>query len=70
MNLGVLPDGDVVHVAHAFPPGWPRDDMVIGRTPPAHGTVLGKVLLASLPWEDAFSRQRVRVAAVHTPHNP
>lgn len=68
VNLGVLRDGDVVHVAHAFPPGWPRDDMVIGRTAAAHGTALGKVLLASLAWEDALARVNGSGWRQYTPH--
>ena len=58
VNLGVLRDDDVVHVAHAFPMGWPRGHMVIGRTAVAQSTALGKALLASLPWEEALSRVR------------
>ncbi len=68
VNLGVLCDGDVVHVAHSFPPGWPRDDMVIGRTAAAHGTALGKVLLATLPWEDALARVNGSGWRQYTPH--
>jgi IclR family transcriptional regulator, KDG regulon repressor len=56
VNLGVLRDAEVVHVAHAFPPGWPRENMDIGRTAVAQTTSLGKVLLANLAWEDALAR--------------
>ncbi len=56
VNLAVLLDADVVHVAHAFPPGWPRENMVVGRPAVSQATALGKVLLAYLPWEDALGR--------------
>lgn len=56
VNLGVLRDAEVVHVAHAFPSGYPRENMHIGRTAVAQTTALGKVLLATLPPEEALAR--------------
>lgn len=56
VNLGVLRDAEVVHVAHAFPPRYPRENMHIGRTAVAQTTALGKVLLATLPCEEALAR--------------
>jgi IclR family transcriptional regulator, KDG regulon repressor len=53
-NLGLLKAGKVIHVAHAFPPGWPRWNMDLGHAAIAHCTSLGKVLLAALPWEEAL----------------
>jgi IclR family transcriptional regulator, KDG regulon repressor len=53
-NLGLLKAGKVIHVAHAFPPGWPRWNMDLGHAALAHCTSLGKVLLAALPWEEAL----------------
>jgi IclR family KDG regulon transcriptional repressor len=53
-NLGLLKAGKVIHVAHAFPPGWPRWNMDLGHAALAHCTALGKVLLAALPWEEAL----------------
>jgi DNA-binding IclR family transcriptional regulator len=53
-NLGLLKAGKVIHVAHAFPPGWPRWNMDLGHAAFAHCTSLGKVLLAALPWEEAL----------------
>lgn len=58
VNLGLLLDADVVHVAHAFPEGWPRAEMDVGRSAAAQCTALGKSLLASLPWEAVISRIR------------
>jgi len=53
-NLGLLKAGKVIHVAHAFPPGWPRWNMDLGHAALAHCTALGKVLLAALSWEEAL----------------
>jgi IclR family transcriptional regulator, KDG regulon repressor len=53
-NLGLLKAGKVIHVAHAFPPGWPRWNMDLGHAAIAHCTSLGKVLLAALPWEEVL----------------
>jgi len=53
-NLGMLKAGKVIHVAHAFPPGWPRWNMDLGHAAIAHCTSLGKVMLAALPWEEAL----------------
>jgi IclR family transcriptional regulator, KDG regulon repressor len=53
-NLGLLKAGKVIHVAHAFPPGWPRWNMDLGHAALAHCTALGKVMLAALPWPEAL----------------
>lgn len=50
VNLAVLFDGDVLHVAHAAPKGWPLWHTTPGRRAVAHCTALGKVLLAHAPW--------------------
>lgn len=55
-NLALLRDADVVHVAHAFPDGWPRAHMNLGTSAPANCTALGKVLLAALPLDEALRR--------------
>ncbi len=47
VSLGVLFEGDVLHVAHAVPKEWPRWAMTEGRRAVAHCTSLGKVLLAT-----------------------
>jgi len=53
-NVGMLKAGKVIHIAHAFPPGWPRWNMDLGHAAIAHCTSLGKVMLAALPWEEAL----------------
>jgi DNA-binding IclR family transcriptional regulator len=55
-NLALLQDADVIHVAHAFPVGWPRWNMDLGGTAVAQCTALGKVLLAALPEDEAVQR--------------
>ncbi len=50
VNLGVLVEGDVLHVAHSAPTDWPRWVSIVGRRAVAHCTALGKVLLAHRPW--------------------
>jgi DNA-binding IclR family transcriptional regulator len=69
VNLGVLRDADVIHVAHAFPVGWPRENMDVGRPAAAHATSLGKVLLASLPLEEAVRRVLNAGWRSYTPHS-
>jgi IclR family KDG regulon transcriptional repressor len=49
INLAVLIDGDVLHVAHAAPPGVPRSFTALGRRAVAQCTSLGKAMLAGLP---------------------
>jgi DNA-binding IclR family transcriptional regulator len=49
ISLGVLFEGDVLHVAHAVPKEWPRWATTEGRRAVAHCTSLGKVLLAQCP---------------------
>jgi IclR family transcriptional regulator, KDG regulon repressor len=56
VNLGLLQDADVIHVAHAFPVGWPRWNMDLGGAAVAQCTALGKVLLAALPGDEAVQR--------------
>ncbi|MDQ3695337.1 MAG: IclR family transcriptional regulator [Chloroflexota bacterium] len=48
-NLGILDDGDVVHLAVAAPDRPLRYWASIGKREDAHYTGLGKVLLAALP---------------------
>ena len=52
VNLAVLDGGDVLHVAHSAPPGWPVWVATPGRRAVAHCTALGKALLAYRPWEE------------------
>jgi DNA-binding IclR family transcriptional regulator len=51
VNLAVLFEGDVLHIAHVAPPGVPRSFTALGRRAVAHCTSLGKALLAGLPNE-------------------
>jgi DNA-binding IclR family transcriptional regulator len=51
VNLGVLLEGDVLHVAHSAPKDVPRMYTALGRRAVAQCTALGKVLLADRPWE-------------------
>jgi len=55
-NLGVLIEGDVLHLAQSPTKDIPRMYTVIGRRAVAHCTALGKVLLAHLPWREARAR--------------
>lgn len=52
VNLAVLDEADVLHLAHSAPPGWPVWVATPGRRAAAHCTALGKVLLAHRPWEE------------------
>jgi DNA-binding IclR family transcriptional regulator len=52
VSLGVLLEGDVLHIAHAVPAHWPRWYTTVGRRAVAHCTSLGKVLLAARPWPE------------------
>ena len=52
VNLAVLAEGDILHIAHAAPQGWPPRAITPGRRAVAHGTALGKVLLAHRPWDE------------------
>jgi DNA-binding IclR family transcriptional regulator len=52
VNLAVLVEGDVLHVAHSVPKKWPRWYTTVGRRAVAHCTALGKTLLAYRPWEE------------------
>jgi IclR family transcriptional regulator, KDG regulon repressor len=51
VNLGVLFEGDVMHIAASVPDGWPRWYTTLGRRAVAHCTTLGKVMLAYKPWD-------------------
>jgi DNA-binding IclR family transcriptional regulator len=51
VNLAVLIEGDVLHVAHAVPPDVPRGFTTPGRRAVAHCTSLGKAMLANMPTE-------------------
>ncbi|MBO0792687.1 MAG: IclR family transcriptional regulator [Ktedonobacteraceae bacterium] len=50
VNLAVLVEGDVLHIAHSVPSDWPRWHVTVGRRAVAHCTSLGKILLAYQPW--------------------
>lgn len=52
VNLGVLLEGDVLHVAHAAPPDVLRLFTSLGRRAVAHCTALGKVMLADKPFAE------------------
>ncbi len=52
VSLAVLFEGDVLHIAHAVPAGWPRWHTTVGRRAVAHCTALGKTLYAYRSWED------------------
>lgn len=52
VSLGVLFEGDVLHIAHSAPEHWPRWHTTVGRRAVAHCTSLGKVLLADRPWPE------------------
>lgn len=68
-NLGVLIDGDVLHLAQSATRDIPRMYTVIGRRAVAHCTALGKVLLASLPWEEVRQIVRENGWRSYTPHS-
>jgi DNA-binding IclR family transcriptional regulator len=55
VNLAVLFEGDVLHIAHVAPPGVPRTFTALGRRAVAHCTSLGKALLADLRDERVHS---------------
>ena len=55
VNLAVLFEGDVLHIAHVAPPGVPRSFTALGRRAVAHCTSLGKALLAALPNEEVHA---------------
>lgn len=52
VNLAILVEGDVLHIAHAVPADWPRWYTAVGRRAVAHCTALGKTLLAHRPWDE------------------
>lgn len=52
INLAVRDGGDVVHIAHSAPQGWPVWVTTPGRRAVAHCTALGKALLAHTPWQE------------------
>ncbi|MBI1893015.1 MAG: IclR family transcriptional regulator [Candidatus Rokubacteria bacterium] len=52
VNLAVLLEGDVLHLAHSAPRALPRMYTALGRRAVAHCTALGKVLLAHRPWDE------------------
>ena len=52
VNLGVLFEGDILHLAHAAPRDVPRMYTALGRRAVAHCTATGKVLLASRLWPE------------------
>ena len=52
VNLAVLDQGDVIHLAHSVPVGWPVWATTPGRRAVANCTALGKALLAHRPWDE------------------
>jgi DNA-binding IclR family transcriptional regulator len=52
VSVGVLFEGDVLHIAHSVPEHWPRWYTTVGRRAVAQCTSLGKVLLAARPWPE------------------
>jgi DNA-binding IclR family transcriptional regulator len=52
VNLAVLVEGDVLHLAHSAPREVPRMYTALGRRAVFHCTALGKVLLAHRPWDE------------------
>lgn len=52
VSLGVLVEGDVLHIAHSVPAHWPPWYTTVGRRAVAHSTSLGKVLLAARPFSE------------------
>lgn len=54
VNLALLDSelGDVIHIAHSAPQGWPPRATTPGRRAVAHCTALGKLLLAHRPWDE------------------
>lgn len=55
VSLGILFEGDVLHIAHSVPAHWPPWYTTVGRRAVAHCTSLGKVLLAARPWPEALA---------------
>lgn len=68
-NLGVLIEGDVLHLAQSPTRDVPRMYTVIGRRAVAHCTALGKVLLAYRPWEEVRQIVRQYGWRPYTPHS-
>ena len=68
-NLGVLIEGDVLHLAQSPTRDVPRMYTVIGRRAVAHCTALGKVLLAHRPWEEVRDVIRRHGWRPYTPHS-
>jgi IclR family acetate operon transcriptional repressor len=69
ISLGVMFEGDVLHVAHAVPKEWPRWAMTEGRRAVAHCTSLGKVLLAYSPMDVVHATIEEYGWRPYTPHS-
>lgn len=69
VSLGVLFEGDVMHVATSVPANWPRWYLTLGRRAVAHCTTMGKVLLAHRPWEDVVALINEYGWRPYTPHS-
>jgi IclR family pca regulon transcriptional regulator len=67
-SLGVLDDGDVIHVARAEHRRLLSEAVHVGGRLPAHATAIGKVLLASLPDRDLTRYLSKAPLEQHTPH--
>ncbi len=69
VNLAVLVDGDVLHIAHSVPKDWPRWHTTVGRRAVAHCTALGKMLLAHRPWSEVQQTIERFGWRPYTPHS-
>lgn len=69
VSLGVLFEGDVLHIAHAAPREWPRWHTTVGRRAVVHCTSLGKVLLAHRPWAEVRALVGRYGWRPYTPHS-
>lgn len=69
VSLGVLYEGDVMHIATSVPAGWPRWYMTLGRRAVAHCTTLGKVMLAHRPWGEVLEIVERFGWRPYTPHS-
>jgi DNA-binding IclR family transcriptional regulator len=66
-NLGVLDDGQVIHVVVVAAPSPLRYDAYVGMRADVHSTGLGKALLAGLPPAEVESFLRERPLPRRTP---
>ena len=70
-NIGLLYEGDLMHIVFSVHEDAGLHHSVIGRRSPAHCTAMGKVLLASTwPGSGAQDHKRLRMAADDQPQHP